>query len=63
VFDMVVGAWIARDAIRLGLPWPLRTIALLLTFLLGPVGFLLHVITRFALRQAVATDDLAATTT
>jgi len=57
VFDMVVGAWIARDAVRLGIPWPLRTISLLLTFLLGPVGFLLHVITRFALRRAVATDD------
>ncbi|MFM8380287.1 MAG: ABA4-like family protein, partial [Planctomycetia bacterium] len=25
VFDMVVGAWIARDAVRLGIPWPLRT--------------------------------------
>jgi len=57
VFDMVVGAWIARDAVRLGIPWPLQTISLLLTFLLGPVGFLLHVITRFALRRAVATDE------
>lgn len=57
VFDMVVGAWIARDAVRLGIPWPLRSISLVLTFLLGPVGFLLHVLTRFALRRAVATDD------
>jgi len=53
VFDMVVGAWIARDAVRLGLPWPIRTVALVLTFLAGPVGFLLHVATRFALRRAV----------
>jgi len=57
VFDMVVGAWIARDAVRLGIPWPLRSLCLVLTFLLGPVGFLLHVLTRFALRRAVATDD------
>jgi len=56
VFDMVVGAWIARDAIRLGIPWPLRTIALLLTFLAGPIGFLIHLVTRFTLRRAVATD-------
>ena len=28
VFDMVVGAWIARDAVRLGIPWLLRTVAL-----------------------------------
>lgn len=57
VFDMVVGAWIARDAVRLGIPWPLRTACLVLTFLLGPVGFLLHVLTRLALRRAVASDD------
>jgi hypothetical protein len=61
VFDMVVGAWIARDAVRLGIPWPLRTIALVLTFLSGPVGFLLHLVTRFVLRRAVATDDAAVT--
>ncbi len=50
VFDMVVGAWIARDAIRLGIPWPLRTISLVLTFLAGPVGFLLHLVTRCVLQ-------------
>jgi hypothetical protein len=63
VFDMVVGAWIARDAVRLGIPWPLRSLCLVLTFLLGPVGFLLHVLTRFALRRAVATDDPGSTPT
>jgi hypothetical protein len=46
VFDMVVGAWIARDAVRLGIPWPLRTLALVLTFLAGPVGFLIHILVR-----------------
>ena len=46
---MVVGAWIARDAVRLRIPWPLRTVALLLTFLAGPVGFLLHLVARMAL--------------
>ena len=57
VFDMVVGAWIARDAVRLQIPWPLRSIALLLTFLAGPVGFLVHLIARTSLRRAVAVDD------
>ena len=58
VFDMVVGAWIARDAVRLGIPWPLRTLALVLTFLAGPVGFLLHIVVRTAVRRtfAVATE-------
>jgi hypothetical protein len=42
-FDMVVGALIARDSVNRGVPWLPRTIALVLTFLAGPVGFLLHV--------------------
>ena len=53
VFDMVVGAWVARDAVRLGLPWPVRTLALVLTFLAGPVGFLIHLAARYAVRRAV----------
>lgn len=51
VFDMVVGAWIARDGVRLGMPWPLRTAALVLTFLAGPVGYLTHVVGRAVLRR------------
>jgi hypothetical protein len=51
VFDMVVGAWIARDSIRLNLPWLPRTAALLLTFFAGPVGFLLHLGSRGWLRR------------
>jgi hypothetical protein len=42
-FDMVVGAWIARESVRLGIPWPMRTVSLVLTFLAGPVGFLVHI--------------------
>lgn len=56
VFDMVVGAWIARDAVRLGIPWPLRSLSLVLTFLAGPVGFLIHLASRYGLKRAVATD-------
>ena len=56
VFDMVVGSWIARDAVRLGIPWPLRTLALLLTFLAGPVGFLLHLLVRAGLRRRFSVD-------
>ena len=56
VFDMVVGAWIARDSVKLGLPWPLRTLALVLTFLAGPVGFLVHVVGRACLRRTVTAE-------
>ena len=57
VFDMVVGAWIARDSVRLGMPWALRTVALVLTFLAGPIGFLVHVVGRAALRRTITTTD------
>ena len=57
VFDMVVGAWIARDAVRLGIPWPLRTLALILTFLAGPVGFLLHLLIRGILRRRFLAEE------
>jgi hypothetical protein len=57
VFDMVVGAWIARDSVKLGMPWLLRTTALVLTFLAGPVGFLVHVLGRGALRQKAVVDE------
>jgi len=59
VFDMVVGAWIARDAVRLGIPWPLRTVALVLTFLSGPVGFLLHLIVRGTLLRTLDAEPAA----
>jgi hypothetical protein len=57
VFDMVVGAWIARDAVRLGIPWPLRSLALVFTFVSGPVGFLIHLACRLPRVRAVATED------
>lgn len=56
VFDMVVGAWIARDAIRLGIPWPVRSACLVLTFLLGPIGFLLHLLARGLGARQVTVD-------
>jgi len=56
VFDMAVGAWIARDSVSLGLPWPLRTAALVLTFLSGPVGFLVHIVGRGWLRRTTTVE-------
>ena len=57
VFDMVVGAWIARDSVRLGIPWLLRTLALVLTFLAGPVGFLVHIVGRGVLKKAISAEE------
>jgi len=56
VFDMVVGAWIARDSVKLGLPWLLRTVTLVLTFLSGPVGFLIYILGRWVMRREAAVE-------
>jgi hypothetical protein len=41
-FDLCIGTWEVRDAQRRGVPHALLIPALLLTFLLGPVGLLLY---------------------
>jgi hypothetical protein len=56
-FDMVVGAWMARDSMRHQIPWLLRTPALVLTFLAGPVGFLVYVIGRGVLRRTASAEE------
>nr|AGU11756.1 protein of unknown function DUF4281 [uncultured organism] len=56
-FDLAVGAWASRDAQRRGVPHLLLVPTLLLTFLFGPVGFLLYSL----VRRWYAAPQLAAT--
>jgi hypothetical protein len=46
-FDLFVGTWIAREGLAVGVPRLLLLLCLLLTFLFGPVGFLLFLLLRF----------------
>jgi len=55
-FDLVVGAWQVRDAQARGLPHALVVPCLILTFLLGPVGYLCYLTLRFATRRVLAAD-------
>ena len=48
VFDLFVGSWIGRDALRRGVPHLAAIPCISLSFLLGPVGLLLYVVVRFA---------------
>ncbi len=52
-FDLFTGAWEARDAQRRGVPHWALVPALLLTFLLGPVGLLVYFGVRRAFGQPV----------
>jgi len=46
VFDLFIGAWIARDAQRLGLHHLFVAPCLFVTFLVGPIGLLLYLLLR-----------------
>lgn len=47
-FDLFVGTWIAREGLAASVPRLLLLPCLVLTFLFGPVGFLLFLLLRFA---------------
>ncbi len=59
VFDLFVGAWIARDAVRRGISWLLVAPCLVLTLLVGPAGLLLYVVVRLAVRRAATLEETA----
>lgn len=58
VMDLFVGAWIARDALRRGLPAVLRIIALLVTMFFGPLGLLGYLAARAVARREVSLADV-----
>ncbi len=62
VFDLFVGAWEARDARRRDIPHALLLPCLFFTLMLGPLGLLLYLAIRYAMRRqtALVEDELAA---
>ncbi len=62
VFDLFVGAWEARDAQRHAIPHALLLPCLFFTLMLGPLGLLLYLAIRFAMRrQTELTEDVIGT--
>lgn len=55
-FDLFTGAWQVRDALRRGIPHWMVVPCLLLTFFFGPVGLLLYLLLRLALRRTFGVD-------
>ena len=53
-FDLFIGGWEVRDAQRHGIPQLVVVPALILTFLLGPVGLLLYLTLRTFVRRRSA---------
>jgi len=57
VFDMFVGIWEVRDAQKKGIAHWFVIPCLFLTFMLGPIGFLLYSILRFFLAKTEVKND------
>lgn len=57
LFDLFVGAWIARDARRLGLPHLAVVPCLLVTLFFGPVGYAVWLVVRAATRRRFGLDE------
>lgn len=51
IFDLFVGGWIVRDAERLAIPHLAVAPLLVLTLLFGPIGLLLYLTLRAAMRR------------
>jgi hypothetical protein len=51
VFDLFVGAWIGRDAVRRAIPHWMVAPCLIVTLFIGPVGLLLYFLVRRATRR------------
>jgi hypothetical protein len=57
LFDLFVGAWEVRDAVRRDVPHWLVVPCLILTLILGPIGLLLYVVVRFVKTRALEYEE------
>ncbi|OJT27208.1 hypothetical protein BO221_04245 [Archangium sp. Cb G35] len=57
VFDLFVGAWVVRDALRRKVPHLAVAPCVLLTYLYGPLGMLLYFIVRFITRRVLTMEE------
>jgi ABA4-like protein len=63
IFDLFVGAWIARDARRLAIPHLAVVPCLLLTLFFGPVGYASWALVRGLSRRRFVLDEAETTST
>jgi hypothetical protein len=55
-FDLLVGTWEVKDSQERGISHWFVIPCLVLTFLLGPIGFLLYTVLRFFMSKEVKND-------
>ncbi len=60
IWDLFVGAWLARDAIRKNIPHGFVVPCLLGVLIFPPLGFFLYLLIRLYLRKSLVLEELAA---
>ncbi|MEL7487962.1 MAG: ABA4-like family protein [Pseudomonadota bacterium] len=58
-FDLFVGAWIARNADENRIPRLIQAVMLLATFMFGPIGLVLYLVTRTAMGAPLRGEEPA----
>lgn len=58
VFDLFVGAWIARDSAREGVPHLAIVPILIFTLMAGPLGLLVYMIVRYAMKKKFSLAEI-----
>lgn len=56
-FDLFVGAWIGRDSQRRGVPHLLAVPSIVMSWLFGPVGLVLYLLTRLATGKGLGLEE------
>jgi hypothetical protein len=57
IWDLFIGAWMARDARRHGIHWGWMVVPMLVIYIFGPPGLLLYFGLRFAKRRTITLDE------
>ena len=57
IFNLFIGAWESRDAMRRGIPYLWVVPCLLATLFVGPLGLLLYVVVRYAKTRTLEYDE------
>ena len=61
IWDLFIGAWMARDARRYGIHWGWMVVPMIVIYIFGPPGLVLYLGLRWGMRREVGLDERPAT--
>jgi hypothetical protein len=57
IWDLFIGAWMARDARRHGIHWAWMVVPMIAIFIFGPPGLVLYLGLRYVMRKTITLDE------